>query len=116
MTPTAAGASWTFTVAQGGDYTVRVRDAAGNLVKETTATITGGTASQFNWDGKRSDNQPLGTQPYTLELVRGSGASATQVAVTNTGQVTAVDTSTGTARVTVGTQIIPVARITGVTL
>jgi flagellar basal-body rod modification protein FlgD len=116
VTPTSTGATWTFTPATSGEYTIRIRDAEGNLVKETTATMTASQASEYTWDGKRSDGKTLGTQPYTLELYRGTGTNAVQVAVNHTGTVSAVDMSTGTPRVTVGTLNIPIARLTGISL
>lgn len=116
VTPSATGANWTFTPQASGEYTIRIRDAQGNLVKETTATFTANEAADYAWDGKRSDGRPLGTEPYTLELYRGTGASAVQVAVTHTGTVSAVDMATGTPRVTVGALNIPVARLIGISL
>lgn len=116
VVPTSTGASWNLTVPETGQYTVRIRDSNGNLVRETTADFASGSAQQFAWDGKRSDGQPLGTGAYTMELFRSNGRDLAQLAVTNTGQVTAVDTSTGSPRVTVGGQVIPVARILSVSL
>lgn len=116
VTPTSAGATWTFTPPATGTYTVRVRDSAGALVKETTMAMTAGTSTDFAWDGKRSDGATIGTQPYTLELLSGTGTSATQVSVVHKGEVTAVDSSSGSVRVTVGPNNIPVQRITGITL
>lgn len=114
--PSSTGASWNLTVPESGQYTVRIRDINGNVVKETTADFASGSPQQFDWDGKRSDGQPLGTGAYTMELFRGSGSQVTQIAVTNTGQVSAVDMSSGTPRVTVGEQVIPVARILSVSI
>jgi flagellar basal-body rod modification protein FlgD len=116
VSPSGTGATWTFTPATSGEYTIRIRDAEGNLVKETTATMTANQSSEYAWDGKRSDGKPLGTQPYTMELYRGTGNNAAQVAVNHTGTVSAVDMSTGTPRVTVGTLNIPIARLTGISL
>lgn len=116
VTPTSAGATWTFTPPSTGTYTVRIRDSAGALVKETTMAMTAGTATDFAWDGKRSDGATIGTQPYTLELLSGTGTSASQVSVVHKGEVTAVDSSSGSVRVTVGPNNIPVQRITGITL
>ena len=116
VSPTSTGASWNFTPAQGGEYTVRIRDANGTVVKEEKITLTANEAREYAWDGKRSDGQTLGSQPYVLELYSGSGSSTTQVAVTHKGQVSAVDMSSGTPRVTVGTLNIPLARILGIAL
>jgi flagellar basal-body rod modification protein FlgD len=116
VAPTTTGANWSFTPTVGGEYTIRIRDAEGNLVKESTTTFTANEAQEFAWDGKRSDGRPLGTQPYTMELYRGTGSSMTQVAVNHTGTVSAVDMSTGTPRVTVGSVNIPIARLTGISL
>lgn len=116
VSPTPTGATWSFTPTTGGEYTIRVRDANGVLVKETTATMTANQSSEYVWDGKRSDGKAMGSQPYTLELYRGTGSSAVQVAVNHTGTVSAVDMSSGTPRVTVGTNNIPIARLTGISL
>ena len=116
VSPTSTGASWNFTPTQGGEYTVRIRDANGTVVKEEKITLTANEAREYAWDGKRSDGQTLGSQPYVLELYSGSGSSTTQVAVTHKGQVSAVDMSSGTPRVTVGTLNIPLARILGIAL
>ncbi|WP_439575822.1 flagellar hook assembly protein FlgD [Phreatobacter sp.] len=116
VVPGSTGASWNLTVPESGAYTVRIRDQNGNLVKETAADFTAGSQQQFNWDGKRSDGQPLGTGAYTMELFRSNGTEVAQLAVTNTGQVTSVDTSTGSPRVTVGGQVIPVSRILSVSI
>lgn len=116
VSPSSTGASWNFTPAQGGEYTVRIRDANGKVVKEEKLTLTANQAREYEWDGKRSDGQTLGTQPYTLELYSGTGSSTTQVAVTHKGQVSAVDMSAGSPRLTVGTLNIPLARILGIAL
>lgn len=116
VSPTSTGATWTYTPTVSGEYTIRIRDSEGNLVKETTASMTANQAQEYVWDGKRADGKPLGTQPYTLELYRGTGSNAVQVAVNHTGTVSAVDMSTGTPRVTVGTLNIPIARLTGISL
>lgn len=116
VSPTATGATWTFTPTQGGDYTVRIRDSNGVVVQEKKISLTANQASEYQWDGKRSDGQTMGSQPYTMELYSGTGSSTTQVAVTHKGQVTAVDMSTGTPRVTVGALNIPLARILGIAL
>lgn len=116
VSPTASGATWTFTPTQGGDYTVRIRDSNGVVVQEKKISLTANQASEYQWDGKRSDGQTMGSQPYTMELYSGSGTATTQVAVTHKGQVSAVDMSTGTPRVTVGALNIPLARILGIAL
>lgn len=116
VVPTSTGASWNLTVPETGQYTVRIRDSNGKVVKETTASFASGSSQQFDWDGKRSDGLPLGTGAYTMELFKGSGSAMTQIAVTNTGQVSSVDTSTGSPRVTVGGQVIPVSRILSVSI
>lgn len=116
VSPSATGATWTFTPAQGGDYTVRIRDINGVVVQEKKISLTANQASEYQWDGKRSDGQTMGSQPYTMELYSGSGSATTQVAVTHKGQVSAVDMSTGTPRVTVGALNIPLARILGIAL
>jgi flagellar basal-body rod modification protein FlgD len=115
-TPGTSNTTWTFTPPSGGDYTVRIRDANGTLVKEQAATLTAGSAQTFTWDNVRSDGSPVGTAAYTIELWKGSGASATQVNVVNTGKVTAVDTSSGSVKLTVGTQSIPVTKITSISI
>lgn len=116
VTPTSTGATWTFTPPSQGTYTLRIRDSAGVLVGEKTMAMEAGAATSFTWDGKRSDGATIGSEPYTLELLAGTGSTASQVAVIHKGEVTAVDTSSGTVRVTVGTNNIPVQRITGITL
>lgn len=116
VSPTATGATWNFMPTQSGDFTIRVRDSDGNLVQEKRVTLTANQASEYSWDGKRADGRPMGTQPYTMEIYSGTGNSAAQYPVTNKGQVTAVDMSTGTPRVTVGSSNIPIARIMGIAL
>jgi flagellar basal-body rod modification protein FlgD len=116
VSPTSTGATWTFTPTQGGEYTVRIRDAEGVVVQEKKVSLTANQSSEYAWDGKRSDGKPMGSQPYTMELYSGTGTATTQVAVTHKGQVSAVDMSTGTPRVTVGSLNIPIARILGIAL
>jgi flagellar basal-body rod modification protein FlgD len=116
VSPTATGATWTFTPTQSGEYTVRIRDINGVVVDEKRISLTANQSSEYQWNGRRSDGMTMGSQPYTMELYSGTGASTTQVAVTHKGQVTAVDMSTGTPRVTVGTLNIPLARILGIAL
>lgn len=116
VTPTSTGATWSFTPPTSGTYTVRIRDSAGALVKETTMAMQAGASTDFVWDGKRSDGATIGSEPYTMELLAGTGSTASQVSVVHKGEVTAVDTSSGTVRVTVGQNNIPVQRITGITL
>jgi flagellar basal-body rod modification protein FlgD len=116
VSPTAKGATWTFTPTQSGEFTVRIRDSNGVVVQEKKISLTGNQSSEYQWDGKRSDGKTMGSQPYTMELYSGSGSATTQVPVTHKGQVTAVDMSTGTPRVTVGALNIPLARILGIAL
>ncbi|MCZ8316274.1 flagellar hook capping FlgD N-terminal domain-containing protein [Phreatobacter sp.] len=116
VSPTSSGASWTFTPTQSGDYTVRIRDASGVVVQEKKVSLTANQSSEYSWDGKRSDGKSMGTQPYTLELYRGTGTATTQVQVTHKGQVTAVDMTSGTPRLTVGTNNIPLARVLGIAM
>jgi len=116
VSPSASGATWTFTPTQGGEYTVRIRDSNGVVVQEKKVSLTANQSSEYRWDGKRSDGQTMGSQPYTMELYSGTGSATTQVAVTHKGQVSAVDMSTGTPRVTVGALNIPLARILGIAL
>ncbi|MGU9981039.1 flagellar hook assembly protein FlgD [Phreatobacter sp. HK31-P] len=116
VSPTSTGATWTFTPAQSGEYTVRIRDSSGVVVQEKKVSLTANQSSEYQWDGKRSDGQSMGSQPYTMELYSGTGTATTQVAVTHKGQVSAVDMSTGTPRVTVGSLNIPLARILGIAL
>ena len=116
VSPTSSGASWTFTPTQSGDYTVRIRDSNGVVVQEKKVSLTANQSSEYSWDGKRSDGLSMGTQPYTLELYRGTGTATTQVQVTNKGQVTAVDMTSGTPRLTVGTSNIPLARVLGIAM
>ncbi|WP_170181831.1 flagellar hook assembly protein FlgD [Phreatobacter stygius] len=114
-TPGTSETKWTFTAAT-GDYTVRIRDAAGKVVKEQAVTVTGGAPSSYTWDNNRSDGSPVGTGTYTMELWQGTGAAATKVNVVNTGQVSSVDTSGSEITVTVGTQKVPVSKIKSITL
>jgi len=116
VSPTSSGASWTFTPTQSGDYTVRIRDSNGVVVQEKKVSLTANQSSEYSWDGKRSDGLSMGTQPYTLELYRGTGTATTQVQVTHKGQVTAVDMTSGTPRLTVGTSNIPLARVLGIAM
>lgn len=116
VSPTSTGASWTFTPTQSGDYTVRIRDSNGVVVQEKQVSLTANQSSEYSWDGKRSDGRSMGTQPYTLELYRGTGTATTQVQVTHKGQVTAVDMTSGTPRLTVGTLNIPLARVLGIAM
>jgi len=116
VSPTSTGASWTFTPTQSGDYTVRIRDSNGVVVQEKQVSLTANQSSEYSWDGKRSDGRSMGTQPYTLELYRGTGTATTQVQVTHKGLVSAVDMTSGTPRLTVGTLNIPLARVLGIAM
>jgi flagellar basal-body rod modification protein FlgD len=109
---TSAGATWTFQAPASGEYTLRVRDSSGTLVKETAGSIQSGVTSSYTWNGVRSDGQATGTGVYSLELVNSSGSV---VSVKNSGSVTGVDSSSGTTTVTVGGQAVPIANITGIT-
>ncbi len=116
VSPTSTGATWTFTPTQSGEATIRVRDSDGNVVQEKKVTLTANQVSEYSWDGKRTDGRSMGSQPYTMEIYRGTGNAATQLPVTHKGQVTAVDMSSGTPRLTVGGNNIPIARVTGIAM
>jgi len=114
--PTAAGASWNFDFPANAQYRMRVRDADGNVVHETTQFGVTGATANFSWNGTRNDRQPIGSRPYTLELARIAGSTATDVPVTRTAQVTAVDMSGSEPMLTVGGLQIGSSRVRAVAL
>jgi flagellar basal-body rod modification protein FlgD len=110
-TPSASGANWSFDTPETGTYMVRVKDKDGNIVAQGSRDLTQG-ASSFNWAGTRADGKAIGTDPYTLELVRNS----TTVPVLTSGKVSTVDTADGTTTLSIGSQKIPASSVRSISL
>ncbi|MEI8146906.1 MAG: FLgD tudor-like domain-containing protein, partial [Alphaproteobacteria bacterium] len=62
--------------------------------------------------GTRADGKAIGTDPYTLELVR----NGTTVPVLTSGKVSTVDTADGTTTLSIGSQKIPASSVRSISL
>jgi flagellar basal-body rod modification protein FlgD len=96
--------------------TLTVKDSSGNAVWTGSGTTTAGSNS-FAWDGKNTDGTQLSNGgQYTLS-VTATNSSGTSVYgyTTVSGAVTGVDSSSGTAKLTIGNTAVSTSSVIGVT-
>jgi len=91
---------------------LQVQDANGNTVYSTSGSPSSGQHS-FSWNGQSSNGSTATTGDYTL-VVTAIDSAGNPVATTTqmVGQVTGVDTSTGTTELQVGDIKVPVTNVT----
>ncbi|CAN5262376.1 FlgD immunoglobulin-like domain containing protein [soil metagenome] len=96
--------------------TLTVSDASGNAVWTGSGTTTAGTNS-FTWDGKSTDGTQLadgGTYSLTVSATDSAGAAISGY-TTVSGKVTGTDSSSGIAKLLIGTTSLDVSSVIGVT-
>ena len=108
----AGAASWTVTAAKDTKAaTVTITDANGSVVATKSAVLKAGTQS-FTWDGRDASGtiQPDGEYKISVKALDASGQSVV-VSTALSGPVSAVDVSTGSPVLTVGSSLIPLSKV-----
>ena len=108
-------AQWDYTLNSAAQtVTLNVRDSSGNTVYSTSGNSSSGQHS-FNWNGTTSSGSTLTSGDYTLSVsaadTNGNSVSTTTNMI---GQVTGVDTSSGTTQLQVGDIDVPIANVTAI--
>ncbi|MBC7578538.1 MAG: flagellar biosynthesis protein FlgD [Tardiphaga sp.] len=96
--------------------TLTVSDSSGNAVWTGSGTTTAGSNS-FTWDGKTTVGTQLadgGTYSLTVSAADSSGTAISGY-TTISGKVTGIDSSSGTAKLLIGTTSLDVSSVIGVT-
>ncbi len=106
-----SAAKWNFTPTASGTYTLKVKDADGKVVYQTTANYTANTATSFNWTQGRSDGNSVGEQTYTLEMYQGTSGTGTKMTVGGKGTATGLDFSGNVPTITIDGQTVPLSSI-----
>jgi flagellar basal-body rod modification protein FlgD len=96
--------------------TLTVSDSSGNAVWTGSGTTTAGSNS-FTWDGKKTDGTQLSDGGQYSLSVTASDSSGNSVYgyTTVSGTVTGVDSSSGTAMLTIGKTSVSTSSVIGVT-
>jgi flagellar basal-body rod modification protein FlgD len=96
--------------------TLTVNDSSGNTVWTGSGTATAGSNS-FTWDGKTTDGTQLSNGGQYSLSVSATDASGNSVYgyTTISGTVTGVDSSSGTAQLTIGNTPVSINNVIGVT-
>jgi flagellar basal-body rod modification protein FlgD len=96
--------------------TLTVKDSAGNAVWTGSGTTTAG-ANSFAWDGKTTDGTQLSNGgQYSLSVTAtDSSGNSVYGYTTISGKVTGVDSSSGTAKLTIGNTSVSTNNVIGVT-
>jgi flagellar basal-body rod modification protein FlgD len=96
--------------------TLTVKDSAGNAVWTGSGTTTAG-ANSFAWDGKTTDGTQLSNGgQYSLSVTAtDSSGNSVYGYTTISGKVTGVDSSSGTAKLTIGNTSVSTSNVIGVT-
>jgi flagellar basal-body rod modification protein FlgD len=96
--------------------TLTVSDSSGNAVWSGSGTTTAGSNS-FTWDGKTTDGTQLSNGgQYSLSIAAtDSSGNSVYGYTTISGTVTGVDSSSGTAKLTIGNTSVSTSNVIGVT-
>jgi len=96
--------------------TLTVKDSSGNTVWTGTGTTTAG-ANTFTWDGTTTDGTQLADGGQYSLSVSATDSTGTSVYgyTTVSGKVTAVDNSTGTVMLDIGSTAVNASNVIGVT-
>jgi len=108
-------AQWDYTLNSAAQtVTLNVKDSSGNTVYSTTGNPASGQHS-FSWNGTTTSGSTVSSGDFTLS-VTAADASGAAVAFTTSmvGQVTGVDTSSGTAQLQVGDIEVPIGNVTSI--
>ncbi|HEY8337907.1 MAG TPA: FlgD immunoglobulin-like domain containing protein [Tardiphaga sp.] len=95
--------------------TLTVNDSSGNAVWTGSGTTTAGQNS-FTWDGTKTDGTQLtdgGQYTLTVTATNSSGAEISGY-TTVSGKVSSIDSSSGTAKLLVGTTALDITSVIGV--
>jgi flagellar basal-body rod modification protein FlgD len=106
-------AQWDYTLnSTAANVTLQVQDSSGNTVYSTSGNPASGEHS-FSWNGQTSGGSTASSGDYTLVVsaVDGSGNAVT-TSTSMIGQVTGVNTTTGTTELMVGDITVPVSNVT----
>lgn len=122
-TSTLKNGKATFSWTQAGGstaLTVEVKNAAGKVVRTLRPDDQKSGAHTITWDGKDDSGAQLADGGVYTVAVKATGADNKEIKVTNIkgrteGVVTAVDNSTGQAKVIVDGQDIPIDNVIGIT-
>jgi flagellar basal-body rod modification protein FlgD len=106
-------AQWDYTLnSTAANVTLQVQDSSGNTVYSTSGNPASGQHA-FSWNGQSTGGATASSGDYNLVVTAVDG-SGNQVSTSTSmiGQVTGVDTSTGTTELKVGDISVPVTNVT----
>jgi len=108
-------ANWDYTLDSAAkNVTLTVKDSSGNTVYSTTGNTSSGQHS-FNWNGTTSSGSTQTSGDFTLSVAAtDSSGNAITTTTSMTGQVTGVDTSTGSTQLQVGDIEVPISNVTSI--
>jgi len=108
-------AQWDYTLnSSAHDVTLTVKDSSGNAVYSASGNTNSGQHS-FSWNGTTTGGSTLTSGDFTLN-VSATDASGNAVSTTTSmvGQVTGVDTSTGSTELELGDIKVPIGNVTAI--
>ncbi len=108
-------ANWDYTLnSTAKDVTLTVKDSSGNTVFSTTGNTSSGQHT-FTWNGTTTGGSTQTSGDFTLNVAAtDSSGNAVTTTTSMTGQVTGVDTSTGSTQLQVGDIEVPIANVTSI--
>ena len=108
-------AEWDYTLnSTASSVTLTVLDSGGNTVYSTSGDTTSGQHS-FSWNGQTSGGTTETSGDYTLQVTATDGSGEPITTSTSiVGQVTGVDTSTGSTELLLGDIQVPVSNVTAI--
>jgi flagellar basal-body rod modification protein FlgD len=109
-------ASWGYTLDSAAkDVTLTVTDSSGDVVYTTTGDTSSGSHT-FTWDGTTASGTQETSGDYTLTVTAtDASGSAVTTSTTVSGEVTGIDSSSGTTMVDVNGVEVPFSSILSVT-
>lgn len=111
----SGAAKWDYTLDSSAQaVTLNIKDSNGNTVYSTSGNPASGQHS-FSWNGNTSSGNTVSSGDYTLS-VTATDTSGNSVSTTTSmvGQVTGVDTSSGSTQLLVGDIDVPIANVTAI--
>lgn len=107
-------AMWSYSLSSAADsVSYTVSDSDGNVVYTGSGTTTAGT-NYITWNGTETDGSTATSGTYTLSITATTDSAASSVTAYGVGKVTGVDTSTGTAKLTLGSYEIDMDEVTSI--
>ncbi|MEA1673828.1 flagellar hook assembly protein FlgD [Nitrospirillum sp. BR 11163] len=107
-------AIWSYTLPSDADsVSYTVSDSSGNVVYSGTGSTSAGT-NYITWKGTETDGGTATSGTYTLSITATTDSAASNVSAYGVGKVTGVDTSTGTAKLTLGSYEIDMDEVTSI--